>query len=61
MWRRAVIDAIRDDPDWRGGDYVQEPRAALATAADLLLIAGSAPQQMQTADPSPGLERIAAP
>ena len=53
MWRRAVIDAIRDDPDWKGGDYATEPKAALRTAADLLLIAGSAPLQMQAADPTP--------
>ena len=53
IWRRAVIDAIRDDPDWKGGDYATEPKAALRTAADLLLIAGSAPLQMQAADPTP--------
>jgi homoserine O-acetyltransferase len=27
LWRRIVIDAIRDDPDWRGGDYTKEPRS----------------------------------
>ena len=53
MWRRALIDAIREDPDWRGGEYARQPQAALRTAADLLLIAGSAPQQMQAADPTP--------
>jgi homoserine O-acetyltransferase/O-succinyltransferase len=52
MWRRALIDAIRTDPDWRGGEYAAEPKAALRTAADLLLIAGSAPLQMQKADPT---------
>lgn len=26
LWRRIVIDAIRSDPDWRGGDYTKEPR-----------------------------------
>jgi homoserine O-acetyltransferase len=53
MWRRALIDAIKDDPSWQGGDYKEEPKAALRTAADLLLIAGSAPLQMQAADPTP--------
>jgi len=42
-----VIDAIRNDPEWKGGEYTAEPRAALRTALDLLLIAGSAPLQMQ--------------
>ncbi len=52
VWRQAVMQAIRRDPDWQGGNYRQEPRTALRTAADLLLIAGSAPLQMQVADPT---------
>jgi homoserine O-acetyltransferase/O-succinyltransferase len=47
MWRKMVIDGIRQDPDWKGGDYSTEPRAALQISADFLLIAGSAPLQMQ--------------
>jgi homoserine O-acetyltransferase/O-succinyltransferase len=47
MWRKMVIDGIRDDPEWKNGDYTTEPRAALQIAADLLLIAGSAPIRMQ--------------
>jgi homoserine O-acetyltransferase/O-succinyltransferase len=52
MWRRMLIDAIRDDPAWAGGEYKSEPREALRTASDLLLIAGSAPLYMQSAFPS---------
>jgi homoserine O-acetyltransferase len=47
LWRKMVIDGIRQDPDWKGGDYTTEPRAALQIAADFLLIAGSAPLHMQ--------------
>jgi homoserine O-acetyltransferase len=47
LWRAMVIDAIRADPEWRNGDYTSEPRAGLRTAADLLVIAGSAPIYMQ--------------
>jgi homoserine O-acetyltransferase len=47
VWRKMVMDAIRSDPEWKGGDYTAEPRAALRNALDLLLIAGSAPLQMQ--------------
>jgi len=47
LWRQMVVDAIRSDPMWRGGDYEQQPRAGLRTAVDLLLIAGSAPIFMQ--------------
>ena len=27
MMRRMLIDAIRTDPDWKGGDYTTQPRA----------------------------------
>jgi homoserine O-acetyltransferase len=47
LWRAMLIDAIRNDPEWKGGEYTAEPRAALRTALDLLLIAGGAPLQMQ--------------
>lgn len=47
VWRKMVIDGIQQDPDWKGGEYTTEPRAGLQIAADFLLIAGSAPLQMQ--------------
>jgi len=47
VWRAMVMDAIRSDPDWKGGEYTTQPRAALRTALDLLLLAGSAPLHMQ--------------
>jgi homoserine O-acetyltransferase/O-succinyltransferase len=47
LWRSMVVDAIRNDPDWKGGEYATEPKAGLRAALDFLLIAGSAPIQMQ--------------
>src|SRR6202050_5013044 len=47
IWRKMVIDGIRNDPEWKGGDYTTEPRAAMEISTDILLIAGSAPLQMQ--------------
>jgi homoserine O-acetyltransferase/O-succinyltransferase len=47
IWRKMVMDAIREDPDWKGGEYSSQPKAGLRTALDLLLIAGSAPLRMQ--------------
>ncbi len=47
IWRKMIIDGIRQDPDWKNGDYAAEPRAALQISADFLLIAGSAPLVMQ--------------
>jgi homoserine O-acetyltransferase/O-succinyltransferase len=47
IWRKMVIDGIRQDPEWNNGDYAVEPRAALEIATDFLIIAGSAPLHMQ--------------
>jgi homoserine O-acetyltransferase/O-succinyltransferase len=52
IWRKMVMDAIREDPEWKGGDYTDEPKQALRTALDFLLIAGSAPIPMQKALPT---------
>jgi homoserine O-acetyltransferase/O-succinyltransferase len=52
VWRDLIIDAIRGDPDWQQGEYKSEPSRALRTAAGILLIAGSAPIQMQIALPT---------
>jgi homoserine O-acetyltransferase len=52
LWRDLLIDAIRNDPQWMNGDYSSEPAGALRTAAGLLLIAGSAPIQMQLSLPT---------
>jgi homoserine O-acetyltransferase/O-succinyltransferase len=51
-WRKMVIDGIRSDPGWKNGEYTAQPRAALELAADLLLIAGSAPIPMQSRLPT---------
>ena len=43
IWRKMVIDGIRKDPEWRGGEYTTQPRAGIEIAVDFLLIAGSVP------------------
>jgi homoserine O-acetyltransferase len=52
MWRKMTMDAIRGDPAWNGGEYTTEPLSGLRAAADLLVIAGSAPLLMQKTWPS---------
>jgi homoserine O-acetyltransferase len=52
MWRKMVIDGIRNDLEWKNGDYTSEPRAGLQIATDMLLIAGSAPLPMQKTLPT---------
>jgi len=46
-WRKMLIDGIEQDPDWNGGEYSKEPRAALLGAAHLMALAGSAPMADQ--------------
>jgi homoserine O-acetyltransferase len=50
-WRRMIIDDIRTDPDWKGGDYASQPRG-LRAALELLFIAGSAPLVLQRVAPT---------
>jgi homoserine O-acetyltransferase len=52
IWRKMTMDAIRNDPEWKGGDYSTEPQQALRAVLDLLLIAGSAPLYMQKTYPT---------
>ena len=32
VWRRVVIDAIRNDPEWQGGNYTKQPQSARTAA-----------------------------
>lgn len=52
LWRAMIIDAIRSDPAWRGGDYKEEPREALRDASNVLIMVGSAPLVMQQKMPT---------
>ena len=51
MWRRTAMDAIRNDPDWKNGEYKKQP-AGVITAARILTIAASGPIDLQTRAPS---------
>jgi homoserine O-acetyltransferase/O-succinyltransferase len=53
IWRKMIMDAIRSDPDWAGGEYKTEPQQWRRTAAGLWIIAGGAPREMQEAYPTP--------
>ena len=50
-WRRIVIDAIHNDPDWRGGDYASQP-PSLRTAAEMLWFMSSNPVLRQKEAPT---------
>jgi homoserine O-acetyltransferase len=42
VWRRVIIDAIRNAPDWHNGEYQSQPHG-LRIAADMLYFMGSNP------------------
>jgi homoserine O-acetyltransferase len=50
-WRRMVIDAIRNDPAWSGGEYKTQP-PSLRTAAEMLWFMSSNPVLRQKEAPS---------
>jgi homoserine O-acetyltransferase len=76
LWRTMLKDAIRNDPAWMGGNYVEQPRQGLREAVDLLVLAGGATRRLpgldandlwfqvnasSDYDPSADLEKITAP
>ena len=50
-WRRIIIDAIRNDPAWKGGDYETQP-PSLRTAAEMLWFMSSNPVLRQKEAPT---------
>src|SRR2546423_14845545 len=52
MMRKMILDGIRGDPAWNGGDYQAQPRQGLVAALDVLLLMGSAPLPWQVQAPS---------
>jgi homoserine O-acetyltransferase/O-succinyltransferase len=45
MTRRMVIDAIKNDPDWQGGEYKTQPVRGLTSAIYTLMFMTSIPLQ----------------
>ena len=51
VWRRLVIDAIRNDPAWAAGEYKSQP-PSLRTAAEMLWLMSSNPVLRQKDAPT---------
>jgi homoserine O-acetyltransferase len=51
VWRRIVIDAIQDSPDWQNGDYQSQP-SGLRVAAEMLYFMGENPVMRMNEMPS---------
>ena len=52
IFRKMIIDAIKDDPSWNNGNYVQQPILGLKHALDILMIMSSVPLQWQKEAPT---------
>ena len=51
VWRRIIIDAIRGDPAWQGGEYAHQP-PSLRVAEEVLFFMGSNPPLRLAAMPN---------
>jgi len=49
--RRLIMDAIRNDPEWNGGNYVKPPQG-FSTALKMALIAASSARQLHLDAPT---------
>lgn len=47
IWRRIIIDAIRNDPAWQNGDYTAQPPSLRTARSVVLLMAGSSVNRLR--------------
>jgi len=50
--RKMAMDSIRNDPDWKNGEYATQPVRGLTGAINALILMGSAPVYMQKTMPT---------
>jgi homoserine O-acetyltransferase len=51
MERRLIVDAIRNDPEWKGGDYDKQPQG-LVTALRMVVISAGSTKQLYLEAPT---------
>jgi homoserine O-acetyltransferase len=51
-WRKLIIDGIRDDPEWKNGEYTAQPAAAMEIAGETFYFASGSALQMQEKFPT---------
>ena len=52
VMRKMILDSIRNDPEWRNGDYQAQPRQGLTAALHILMLMTSSPLQWQKTAPT---------
>ena len=58
MERRLIIDAIRNDPEWKGGDYDRQPQGLVTALRMIAISAGSTKQLYLQAPTQEGTDRL---
>lgn len=56
--RKMAIDLIKMDPEWKAGDYTQQPKLGLSAAISSMIFMTSSPLQMQKAAPTRELAEV---
>ena len=52
MERRMIVEAIRNDPEWKGGEYERQPVAGMTTALRLISISAGSVRHMALQAPT---------
>ena len=58
MERRLIVDAIRNDPEWNGGNYDRQPQALVTALRMIAISAGSARQLYLEAPTQEATDRL---
>jgi homoserine O-acetyltransferase len=60
VWRRMILDSIRNDPAWNGGEYTKQPPGLEAALRILVLMAGSTVQSQKDAPTRDAADKLLA-
>jgi homoserine O-acetyltransferase len=52
VMRKMIMDSITHDPDWKNGDYTEQPKQGLVGAINLLMMMTSSPLQWHRTGPT---------
>ena len=58
MERRLIVDAIRNDPEWKGGDYDKPPQGLITALRMVAISAGSTKQFYEEAPTQEATDRL---
>lgn len=53
--RKMLMELIKMDPEWKGGEYKKQPRQGLTAAISIMMTMGSAPLKWQKLAPTKGI------